>query len=156
MNPLPAATAALSINLGLPVAIPSASKASSSSCTWRKSREFHPVAGVFVREETLTLTLHKTVNLCLSSRGLPLAAGYSQSRSRPSNAFVLSSLMEDWMNTFLLAGVDTIVVNLEREIMLLKEMFMSAKLRSRWEMFYLAVPNVHPPTANSVFRFALL
>lgn len=61
----------------------------------------------------LDLTLHNTVNLCLSSTGLPLAAGYSQSRSSPSKLYFLSSLMEDWTNAFLLACVDTIVVNLD-------------------------------------------
>lgn len=34
-------------------------------------------------------TLHKRVNRSLSSSGLPLAAGYSQSRSSPSNPCVL-------------------------------------------------------------------
>lgn len=66
-----------------------------------------------IRGGTWSLTLHKAVNPCLSSRGLPLAAGYSQSRSRPSNPCFLSTLMEDWMNVFLLACVETIVVNLE-------------------------------------------
>lgn len=61
---------------------------------------------------TPNLTLHNTVNLCLSSRGLPLAAGYSQSRSSPSKPNFLSSLIEDCINVFLLACVDTIVVNL--------------------------------------------
>lgn len=60
----------------------------------------------------LYLTLHNSVNLCLSSGGLPLAPGYSQSKSSPSKLYVLSSLIEDWMNAFLLACVDTIVVNL--------------------------------------------
>lgn len=78
------------------------------------------------------LTLHKAVNLCLSSGGLPLAAGYSQSRSRPSNPCFLSRLMEDWMNVALLVGVDTMVVNLEsgrRKVF--TEMFTSTTLRLR-------------------------
>lgn len=65
------------------------------------------------RTVILNLTLHNNVNFCLSSRGLPLAAGYSQSRSRPSKPCFLSSLIEDWTNVFLLACVDTIVVNLD-------------------------------------------
>lgn len=60
----------------------------------------------------LALTLHSVVNLCLSSGGLPLDPGYSQSRSSPSKPCFLSSLIEDWINVFLLACVDTMVVNL--------------------------------------------
>lgn len=79
-----------------------------------KHREVQPGVHVFVRGRGgLSPTLHKAVNLCLSSRGLPLAAGYSQSRSRPSNPYFLRYLMEDWMNWLLLVGVDTIVVNLD-------------------------------------------
>lgn len=57
-------------------------------------------------------TLHNAVNLCLSSSGLPLAAGYSQSRSSPSKLCFLRNLIEDCTNAFLLACVDTIFVNL--------------------------------------------
>lgn len=65
--------------------------------------------------EVLHQTWHNTVNLRLSSTGLPLAPGYSQSRSSPSKPYFLSSLIEDWANIFLLACVDTIVVNLGKE-----------------------------------------
>lgn len=76
--------------------------------------------------------MHKAVNLCLSSGGLPLAAGYSQSRSRPSKPCFLSRLMEDWMNVVLLVAVDTMVVNLEsgrRQV--LTDMFTSTTQRRR-------------------------
>lgn len=74
---------------------------------------FHVKHQLNIRTVILDLTLHSNVNFCLSSRGLPLAAGYSQSRSNPSKPCFLSSLIEDWINVFLMAFVDTIVVNLD-------------------------------------------
>lgn len=59
-------------------------------------------------------TLHKRVNRSLSSSGLVLAAGYSQSRSSPSNPCVLRNWMEDCTKAFLLACVDTMLVNLSK------------------------------------------
>lgn len=59
------------------------------------------------------LTLQSKVNLFLSSGGLPRDPGYSQSKSNPSNPWVLRNLIEDWMNFWRLAGVDTMMENLE-------------------------------------------
>lgn len=77
-----------------------------------KRKSLHVEHQLNVGTDILDLTLHNTVNLCLSSKGLPLAPGYSQSSSSPSKSYFLSSLIEDWINVFLLACVDTIVVNL--------------------------------------------
>lgn len=58
------------------------------------------------------LTWQSTVNLFLSSDGLPRAPGYSQSRSSPSKPCCLRNLMEDWMNTWRLVGDEAMMENL--------------------------------------------
>lgn len=60
----------------------------------------------------MDLTLHNSVNLCLSCGGLPRVPGNSQSRFIPSKLYLLSSVIDDCMNLSLLAAVDTIVLNL--------------------------------------------
>lgn len=73
-----------------------------------------------------TRTITSLVNLSLSSLGLPLLAGYSQSKSRPSKFLSLKNFMVDLVNSALLSGVFTICVKgLD--------------------------PMFHPPTANRVF-----
>ncbi len=74
----------------------------------------------------INLTWTSSVNLCLSSEGLPLFAGYSKSRSRPSNLFFLISWMEDVTNSCLVLEVTSIVA-------------------------IFSTPKFHPPIANNVF-----
>ena len=57
-------------------------------------------------------TLHSSVNLLLSSGGLPWDAGPSQARSIPSKPYVRRSLMEDWMNCCRVEDEDIIWENL--------------------------------------------
>lgn len=78
----------------------------------------------------LKLTWTNNLNFSLSSGGLPLAVGYSQSRSRPSNRRSRRYLMADWIKAFLVSEVVTMRVNG-------------------------AVPRFHPPTASSVFSSEL-
>lgn len=63
--------------------------------------------------EKLDWTLHKSVNLCLSCGWLPRVPGNSQSKFIPSKPYVLSSLIDDWINFSLLAAVDTMALNLD-------------------------------------------
>ena len=71
-------------------------------------------------------TLQSSVNLCLSSGGLPLLPGYSKSKSNPSKFLSLRKSMEVVINSFLLLSV----LNMAD---------------------ILATPKFHPPTASSVF-----
>lgn len=66
-------------------------------------------------------TRQRRVNRCLSSGGLPRDPGYSQSRSSPSKPWVLRNLIEDWMNFWRLAGVDTVMENLQGNGTLLRK-----------------------------------
>ena len=55
---------------------------------------------------------HRVVNRCLSSGGeFPRWAGYSQSRSRPSNLYFFRRVKVESMNCFLFADVLTIAEN---------------------------------------------
>lgn len=76
-------------------------------------------------------TITSLVNLSLSSGGLPLFAGYSQSKSRPSKFLSLRNWMVDLTNSALVSWVFTIwVKGLE--------------------------PMFHPPTAKRVFTAGFL
>lgn len=56
-------------------------------------------------------TFTSNVNFLLSSAGLPLFAGYSQSRSRPSKLLSRRKLAANKAKSFLLTSVSTITVN---------------------------------------------
>lgn len=110
---------------------------SSSSSSWysgyskieEKLHYFNLKVAVLCSNQFRTCT--KVVNLCLSSAGLPLLAGYSQSRSRPSKPRSLRNSMESATNSCLLAAVETIAVK-------------GGELK------------VQPPTANRVFKLGLI
>ena len=71
------------------------------------------------------------MKFCLSEGAPPLSAGYSQSRSRPSNPKVLKNAAEVDAKFFLSVELETMVEND-------------------------ALPAVQPPTANSVLRSGLI
>ena len=53
------------------------------------------------------ITCSSRVKRCLSSGGLPRLAGYSKSRSSPSNFLVLTKTIDDVTNSFRLAAVES-------------------------------------------------
>lgn len=57
----------------------------------------------------------KRVKVQRSRVGLPLSPGYRKKRSRPSKPCVLRKRIVESMNVFLLASVDSMVVNLQGE-----------------------------------------
>ena len=75
-------------------------------------------------------TLHSSVNRCLSSGGLPLLAGYSQSRSRPSKLILLRNVITFCANSSISTALSTSSVNGPE-------------------------PCVQPPIANNIFNFGL-
>ena len=61
----------------------------------------------------MDLTLHNSVNLCLSCGGLPCVPGKFPVQVHPIKViYLLSSVIDDWINVSLLAAVDAIVLNL--------------------------------------------
>lgn len=116
---------------------------------------------------SVLLTWRSTVNLFLSSNGLPRAPGYSQSRSSPSKPCCLRNLMEDWMNTWRLVGDEAMMVNLWtfkyvigcRKILdfffIVLMKFGPTNSHQQNVLFsfqtHCVVPKFHPPTANRVF-----
>ena len=76
------------------------------------------------------LTLQRCVKRCLSSGGLPLFAGYSKSKSSPSNLRLRKNGITELIKILLLLFDRSITVIID-------------------------VPKFHPPTANRVFNAAL-
>lgn len=74
---------------------------------------WHMFYSLCPRREIQDLTLHSSVNFCLSCDWLPAPPGYLQSMFSPSNSFALSSVIADWMNFALFCSSDTISLNLE-------------------------------------------
>ena len=82
-------------------------------------------------EKVQLCTLHRYVNLCLSTEGLPLLAGYSKSRSRPSKPRALRKWIDVSMKSLRLAA--------------------EASMAD-----ILTTPKFQPPTASMVFKLGLL
>lgn len=111
----------------------------------------------------LCRTCVRTVKSCLSWGGLPREPGYCQKRSRPSNPFNLKKLITDVMKVWRLAGVETIVLNLNKRWKIRINCFKCNNnlLSYGWIKVtpfasYFWVPKFHPPIARRVFRFLFL
>lgn len=73
------------------------------------------VVVVTVCVRSLSLTVSRTVNLCLSSRGLPFCPGNSQAKSSPSKLWVRRKVKADLMNVLRPSGVKTMLTKLQKE-----------------------------------------